>query len=41
MKPLKRMMAVLIDGEDKTDFLREAVQEALERRERAVRKPKD
>ena len=32
---LRRIAAVLVDGEDKTDFLRQAVEAELKRRERA------
>jgi hypothetical protein len=36
---LVRMVAALKEGEDKTDFLREAVEDLLKRREKAA-KPK-
>lgn len=36
-----RIAAVLQDGEDRTDFVREAVDRELKRRERAMSKPSD
>lgn len=36
---LARIGAVLADGEKRADFIREAVERELERREKAARKP--